>query len=53
MSFQDYLKFLTKRFVQYMDTPKEERKKNKPPREPWSSKWFGVIPMSIRLFLRK
>ncbi|MGC5327071.1 YqzE family protein [Brevibacillus sp. SYSU BS000544] len=53
MSFQDYLKYLTKRFVEYMDTPKEERHKRKSPREPWSSRWFGAIPMSIRLFLRK
>jgi hypothetical protein len=53
MSFQEYLKYLTKLFVQYVETPKEERKQRKLPRETWSSRWFGTIPMSIRLLLRK
>lgn len=53
MSFQEYLKYLTRLFVQYVETPKEERKQNKRPREAWSSRWFGAIPMSIRLLLRK
>jgi hypothetical protein len=53
MSFQDYLKYLTKLFVEYMETPKEERRKRKLPRESWSARWFGSIPMSIKLFLRK
>jgi hypothetical protein len=53
MSFQDYLKYLTKLFVEYMETPKEERRQRKLPKESWSSLWFGSIPMSIKLFLRK
>jgi hypothetical protein len=53
MSFQEYLKYLTKSFVAYMETPVEERKKRKSPREAWTSRWFGAIPMSIKLFLRK
>ncbi|MGK5509009.1 MULTISPECIES: YqzE family protein [Brevibacillus] len=53
MSFQEYLKYLTKLFVQYMDTPKDERRLRKAPRESWSSRWFGAIPMSIRLLWRK
>lgn len=53
MSFQEYLKYLTRLFVQYVETPKEERKQYKRPRESWSSRWFGAIPMSIRLLLRK
>jgi YqzE-like protein len=53
MSFQEYLKFLTRMFVQYVETPKEERRQRKNPREAWSSRWFGAIPMSIKLLLRK
>jgi hypothetical protein len=53
MSFQDYLKYLTKLFVEYMETPKEERRQRKHPKESWSSLWFGSIPMSIKLLLRK
>jgi hypothetical protein len=53
MSFQEYLKYLTRTFVQYVETPKEERRQQRQPRETWSTRWFGAIPMSIRLFLRK
>lgn len=53
MSFQEYLKYLTRSLFDYMETPLEERKRLKPPRESWTSRWFGAIPMSIRLFLRK
>ncbi|MFM1653038.1 YqzE family protein [Brevibacillus sp. B_LB10_24] len=53
MSFQEYLKYLTKRLVEYLDTPAVERKRRKEPREAWSTRWFGAIPMSIRLLRRK
>jgi len=53
MSFQEYLKYLTKRFVLFLETPAEERKKQKTPRESWGSRWFGAIPMSIKLLLKK
>jgi hypothetical protein len=52
MSFQEYLKYLTRLFVQYVETPKEERRR-KQPREAWSTRWFGAIPMSIKLLWRK
>lgn len=53
MSFQEYLKYLTRLFVTYMETPKDERRQRKTPKESWSSRWFGAIPMSIRLMWRK
>ncbi|USG63680.1 YqzE family protein [Brevibacillus ruminantium] len=53
MSFQEYLKYLTRLFIQYVETPKAERRLNKAPRESWSSRWFGAIPMSIKLLRRK
>lgn len=53
MSFQDYLKFLVKRLLEYWETPAEERRKRKAPRESWSARWFGLIPLSIRMFWRK
>ncbi|WP_232699629.1 YqzE family protein [Brevibacillus daliensis] len=54
MSSQDYIKYMTKRFVQYLETPRDERKRmRETAREPWTSRWFGAIPMSIMLFFRK
>jgi hypothetical protein len=53
MSFQEYLKYLTKRFVEYVETPGEVRRQRKENREDWMTRWFGVIPVSIRMLLRK
>ncbi|RXZ78782.1 YqzE family protein [Paenibacillaceae bacterium] len=50
-SGSDLLKYMTERVVQYMDTPKEERKRMKTmvkaQKEPWLTKWFGMAPMGI------
>jgi hypothetical protein len=48
MKTNDYVKYLTQTVVKYIDQPKEERVKmklaRKGEREPFVSKWFGVIP---------
>ncbi|RKD25529.1 hypothetical protein BEP19_00870 [Ammoniphilus oxalaticus] len=48
MKTNDIVKYMTEEFVRYIDTPKAERKK-KGPREQWSSRYFGMIPMALRL----
>ncbi|PWU68534.1 MULTISPECIES: YqzE family protein [Gracilibacillus] len=57
MSSEDYVKYMTQKIVKYMDTPKEERQKQKKPREKehhvYSNRWFGVLPFAFRLFLRR
>ncbi|MET3289835.1 YqzE family protein [Brevibacillus fluminis] len=53
MSFQEYLKYLTKLFVQYVETPQAERRKPAVVRETWSSRWFGVIPMAIKMIFMR
>ncbi|UQZ76874.1 YqzE family protein [Niallia circulans] len=51
MNTNDYVKYLTQTFVQYMDQPKEERKKLKAERkglkEPFMLRWFGILPYLI------
>jgi hypothetical protein len=51
MSSNDIVKYLTQEFVRYIDTPKENRKKKQ--KESWASRWFGMIPMSFKVFLGK
>ncbi|MEW9672803.1 YqzE family protein [Ammoniphilus sp. 3BR4] len=51
MKSNDMVKYLTQEFVKYIDTPKTERKKR--PKERWSSRWFGMIPMAIRMFIQR
>ncbi|UOQ85993.1 YqzE family protein [Gracilibacillus salinarum] len=56
MSSNDYVKYMTQRIVKYMDTPKDERKKQKEDSKPevaHSSKWFGVLPFAFRLLIQK
>ncbi|AMA72474.1 MULTISPECIES: YqzE family protein [Aneurinibacillus] len=52
MSSQEYVRYLTKRFVEYLETPKEQRVKK--PKEAWMYRWFGVLPLAFgMLFHRK
>ncbi|OZB96789.1 YqzE family protein [Paenibacillus sp. XY044] len=45
-SGDELVKYITERVVSYMETPKEERRKQKY-KEPWTVKWFGMIPFSL------
>jgi hypothetical protein len=57
MSSQDLIKFLTKEFVQFVDTPKDERLKRKQEKKiqskSWSHHWFGVLPIALKLALKR
>ncbi|WP_202076654.1 YqzE family protein [Caldalkalibacillus salinus] len=55
MSFQDLVKFMTQEFVQYMDTPRDERlrQKSKNKQKNWSQQWFGVIPTAISMLFKR
>lgn len=48
MSFQDWISYLIERFLKYVETPKEERRK-KETVESWSSRWFGLLPVSAKM----
>lgn len=49
----ELVKYITERVVDYIETPKEERRSRNKPKEPWSSKWFGMIPLGISLWWGK
>lgn len=57
MSGNDYLKFMTEQVVSYIDLPAEERKKRKKKEKSskpaYSSRWLGVLPFALKVFLRK
>lgn len=57
MNTNDYVKYLTQTFVQYMDQPKEERKKLRAERkglkEPFMLRWFGILPYLILFSFRR
>lgn len=51
MASHDYVRFLTERLVQYIDTPRAERKRRRKERQrdPWDRRWFGDIPFSLHM----
>jgi hypothetical protein len=57
MSFQDLVGFLTKEFVQYVDTPRDERIKRKQEKKKqkgnWSQQWFGALPTAISMLFKR
>lgn len=56
MSTNNYLKFITEEFVKYFNNPKEIRKKRREEKQEqtfYSNRWFGVIPFSFKMFLKK
>jgi hypothetical protein len=52
MDGTEYLKYVTERVVSYMDTEAEEEAKphKKLSREPWLTRWFGVLPMGFMMW---
>lgn len=54
MSFKEWISYLIKRWIHYVETPIEERKEQKQARkENWSSRWFGMIPFSMKMMFMR
>jgi hypothetical protein len=50
----ELVQYITEKVVHYMETPKAERKRNRKLRrakEPWLSRWFGVVPFALSMWL--
>lgn len=57
MSTNDYVRFITEQFVNYLDMPKDERRQErlqkKISKEPLSVRLFGILPTAFLLMLRR
>jgi hypothetical protein len=52
MQFKDWVQFILQRMIWYMETPRSERKAmRQQEREPWSVRWFGMIPFSMKMVM--
>ncbi|PQP80168.1 YqzE family protein [Paenibacillus sp. PCH8] len=49
----ELVRYITQRVVHYIDTPKDERKDRAKRKEPWTMKWFGMIPFAVSLWVGK
>lgn len=53
MDSSEYLKYMTERVVSYLDsneTDEEVKSVKKMSREPWLTRWFGVLPMGLMMW---
>lgn len=53
MESSDYLKYMTERVVSYLDNTaadEEAKPDRKISREPWLSRWFGVLPIGLMMW---
>lgn len=54
MSFKDWISYVIKRIILHLETPKEERRERRVARrEKWSYRWFGMIPFSMKMYVRR
>lgn len=49
----ELVKYITERVVDYVETPREVRRERSKPREPWTRRWFGMIPFSLSLWAKE
>ncbi|WP_127534668.1 YqzE family protein [Paenibacillus kobensis] len=55
----ELIKYVAGQFVTYIDTPSEVRKQKRMDkqaaravREPWTTRWFGIAPLSLTLWFQ-
>ncbi|MEE6450417.1 YqzE family protein [Gottfriedia acidiceleris] len=57
MKTNDYVKYMTEQFINYIDQPKEKRDSIKQEKEelktPFSTNMFGMLPLSLALLMKK
>lgn len=55
MNVNDLVKYLTVQLVEKINQPKEKKSENRAGKEEmsYSSRWFGLIPFSIRMFTKR
>ncbi|WP_085523380.1 YqzE family protein [Tuberibacillus sp. Marseille-P3662] len=57
MKSNDYVKYLTEQFVQYVEQPKEQRKSSRRERKQNNTpmignRWFGMLPVAFNHYIR-
>lgn len=53
MKSNDFVKYLTVQLVERIDKPKAPKKPKKSKNRSLSTHWFGIIPISLKLFLKR
>lgn len=48
----DLIRYITEQVVEHMEKPKEERKSTRKRKEPWQTKWFGMLPLGVSMWAK-
>lgn len=48
----DLIRYITEQVVDYMEKPREERKSTRKRKEPWQTKWFGMLPLGVSMWAK-
>ncbi|WP_150275468.1 YqzE family protein [Paenibacillus tepidiphilus] len=52
-SGDELVKYITEKVVDYMEDPRASRERRKADRQPWSQRWFGMLPLSWSIWRSK
>jgi len=50
---EELVKYITEKVVVYMENPRSSRARSEEPKQPWSQKWFGMVPLGITIWRSK
>ncbi|MDN4594888.1 YqzE family protein [Polycladomyces subterraneus] len=53
MSSKDLVRMMLERMIWYVETPRQERKQLQKKKEPWTVRWFGMLPISLSMMMNK
>ncbi|WP_454190466.1 YqzE family protein [Paenibacillus sp. Marseille-Q7038] len=48
----DLIRYITEQVVEHMEKPKEERKSLRKRKEPWQTRWFGMLPLGVSMWAK-
>ncbi len=46
----ELVKYITEKVVVYMEDPRSSRARREAAKQPWSQKWFGMLPLGVSLW---
>ncbi|WP_410511771.1 YqzE family protein [Paenibacillus sp. BR2-3] len=49
----ELVKYITEKVVVYMENPRSSRLRQEIPKQPWSQKWFGMLPLGLSIWRSK
>ncbi|WP_151736063.1 YqzE family protein ['Paenibacillus yunnanensis' Narsing Rao et al. 2020] len=49
-SGDELVKYIAEKVVDYMEDPRASRERRKADKQPWSQRWFGMLPLGLSIW---